>query len=600
MTAAASTTPPKCGHCSTQAPSLLLCTGCRHTHYCNSTCQASARRHHKSVCSPRILRVASEDAWQAVSFASLSAADQTQSQQRETEALAQLARCIIETKIRPSILREDVIDQLADWLRLMLLGPALPYNKVKNFERDILNDEDLISDAEIYMETLPGCHASLIERNRGDERKKHRYPDPSDELRVSNDVLRIRCGVMVAEFAKRMKVSGEALQKRAMEEFYLHYRKCLLEKSESGYNSYTGMSAMFGDVKFMKRSEEIVMFALGLSDELRREDQRDTVGGTDAVTSAPPPRHTLIVFTIAMTACLYCLPSLQNLDEYATVETFTTSIFREGTMFHFSPSSLGLIRCGFACIAIIVAHAKWKRGVDLKLTYLAKSKLRNGRIQMSGWRTQGFFTAWSWNLLGISFFLAGLIPLLAEYEQRHQVAILANNPWILRAALISFEIAAPCALFISFIVTYSLWPTAYNTHGPTGSVGFKSWVSLFQHNVNTFMVLIELCLMGGLPVKLSHASFAPLYAGTYQIFMWLMARHWVPSHGPLFLYFFVDTTLGKKTTYFMLGLFSVIFVSFLFFACLELGVSAIEHSEHGVINLGCVLLISWLLMKFND
>jgi hypothetical protein len=261
--------------------------------------------------------------------------------------------------------------------------------------------------------------------------------------------------------------------------------------------------------------------------------------------------------------------------------------------------ALGCVRCSFASVAVIVARAKWTRGVDLKLTYLEESKLRTGRIQMSGWRTQGFFTAWSWNLLGISFFLNGLIPLLAEYDEGRRYV--DNNPWILRAALISFEIAAPCALFISFIVSYSLWPTAYKAHGPTGTVGLKSWVSLFQHNANTFMVLIELCLMGGLPVKLSHASFAPLYAGTYQIFMWLMACHWVPSHGPLFLYFFVDTTLGKKTTYFMLGLLSVIFVSFLFFACLELGVSAIEHSEHGVVmNLGCVLLISWLLMKFND
>lgn len=204
----------------------------------------------------------------------------------------------------------------------------------------------------------------------------------------------------------------------------------------------------------------------------------------------------------------------------------------------------------------------------------------------------------SWNLLGFSFFLSGLIPLLVEQDKQY---ILEEHPLILRAALISFEIAAPCALFISFIVTYSLWPTAFNTHGPTGTVGFKSWVSLSQHNANTMMVLLELCLMGGLPVKVSHASFAPLYAGCYQIFMWIMAPFWVPSHGPVFLYFFVDTTLGKKTTYFMMGLITVIFLSFLFFAGLEVGVSMIEHSEHGVVmNLGCVILISWMLTKFND
>jgi hypothetical protein len=107
--------------------------------------------------------------------------------------------------------------------------------------------------------------------------------------------------------------------------------------------------------------------------------------------------------------------------------------------------------------------------------------------------------------------------------------------------------------------------------------------------------------MGGLPVKLSHASFAPLYAGIYQLFMWSMASYWVPSHGPVYLYFFADPTLGKKTTYFMMGLLSVIFVSFLFFAFLEMGVDIIEHSEHGVLpNLCCIFLISSVLMKFND
>ena len=480
-------------------------------------------------------------------------------------------------------------------------GPARPYNKTKHFQRDILNDADFISDAEIYVESLPGCHVSLVERNRMDETKRRRYPSPTDELRVSDDILRTRCGVMVADFAKRMKVTDETLQKNAMEEFYVYYKRTVLERP--GYNSYTGLSAVFGDEAFMKRSEEIVMFALGLSDELKeeqkeREQQKcDDMEGGIVGKNAPPPLHTLIVFTIVMIGCLYLMPSLETVDEYATIETFTSCIFQEG-IFHFTPLALGIIRMSFAFICLIVTHAKWRRGVDLKLTYLPASKLRRGRIQMSGWRTQGFFTAWSWNLLGISFFFGGLIPLLVEYERQH---ILAQYPWILRTALVSFEIAAPCALFISFIVTYSLWPTAYKTHGPDGTAGLKSWVSLFQHNINTFMVLLELCLMGGLPVKLSHASFAPIYAGCYQIFMWIMAPYWVADHGPIFLYFFVDTTLGKKTTYFMMGLLSVIFVSFLFFAFLEMGVSVVEHSGHGVVpNLGIVFLISSLLMKFSD
>ena len=51
----------------------------------------------------------------------------------------------------------------------------------------------------------------------------------------------------------------------------MYYKRTILERP--GYNSYTGLSAVFGGEAFMKRSEEIVMFALGLSDELKEEQK---------------------------------------------------------------------------------------------------------------------------------------------------------------------------------------------------------------------------------------------------------------------------------------------------------------------------------------
>ena len=585
---------PHCGHCATTTPPLLLCTACRHTHYCSTHCQSLARSRHKSVCSPRLLRVPSEASYQATPYNKLSTQQRRQLEEKENQSLEELARRIIEEKIRPTVLREDVVQDLIIWLRGMLLGPALPYNKIKHFQRDLLNDLDFISDTEIYIERHAGCDPSLVERNRNDVEKKRRYPDPEDELGIPESILKTRCGVMIATFIKRKGVIvPDSLQQCAMEEFFNYYRTCLLERQY--YNSYTGLSALWGDTTFVKRSEEIVLMALGLSDNSSKVEEK--IHKVMVTTSAPPPRHTLIIFSCAMLSCLYFLPSLSMLDEYATIDTFTKSIFQQG-FFHITPQTLGLIRISFALLCLLVTQTKIRNGVHLKLTYLAESKLPPGEIQMHGWKTQGFFTAWSWNLLGFSFFLSGLIPLLVVYDRGH---VLTNHPWILRLALISFEIAAPCALFISFIVTYSLWPTAYRTHGPSGTTGLKSWVSLFQHDANTLMVLVEICLLGGLPVKLSHAPFAPLYAGMYQIFMWCMAPYWVRDHGPVFLYFFVDTTLGKKTTYFMMGLLTVILMSFLFFALLEMGVSMIEHSEHGVVaNLCCVVVISYLLMKFND
>ena len=74
---------------------------------------------------------------------------------------------------------------------------------------------------------------------------------------------------------------------------------------------------------------------------------------------------------------------------------------------------------------------------------------------MSGWYSQCFFTAWSWNILGLAFFLSGLIPMLVHFGRESTVIA---HPWLLRSALVGFEVAAPCAFLTSFIVTYALWP----------------------------------------------------------------------------------------------------------------------------------------------
>lgn len=199
---------------------------------------------------------------------------------------------------------------------------------------------------------------------------------------------------------------------------------------------------------------------------------------------------------------------------------------------------------------------------------------------MHAWKTQGFYTSWAWNLLGLSFLLGGTVPLLAAAGRED---VLQHHPWILRAALISFEVAAPSAFLTSFIVAYALWPQAYRSHGPEGTAGFKGWINLLQHDGNSAMVLAEVCLMGGLPVRLGHAAFAPLFAGAYQAFLWFMLHRWSPGHGPVVPYFFMDTTLGARTTVFMVVLLAVIGLFFALFAVLDMGMAMIEHGDHGVV-----------------
>jgi hypothetical protein len=504
--------------------------------------------------------------------------------------LQKLARAIVEQKIRPEMLREDVIDDLAEWLREMLNGPALPFNKRQNFCEEILADVEFVADAEIYVERHPGCYDGLFDRNRQDGWKKKFYPESiKSDLRVNEEVLRGRCRTMVMEYCKRKGVMDMTLKQKATDEFYNFYVETILNRRSKSYNSYTGVTAVMGDTRFLKRSEDIVLFYLGLTKELFEESA--------PVTSAPPPIHTVIVFGIAMVLCIRALPTIDNVDRYATVETFTSSIFKQG-LFSLSPFSLGVIRMGFAIICVIVTIMKMRKIIKVKLVYLSGSRLRKGIAEFKGMRTQCFFTAWAWNMLGLSFFLGGLIPLLVVYQRDD---ILQAHPWIMRGALIAFEIAAPCAFLTSFVVTYALWPQAFKTHGSSGTVGFKSMVNMFQHNSNSFMVLAEVCLLGGVPVLLSHAALAPIFAGVYQVFLWCTANYWMPKNGPLYIYFFMDTTLGKRTTIFMVALLFVMLFFFGAFALLEMAVTEIEKGNHGALpNLACVFFISSVLMKFRD
>ena len=298
----------------------------------------------------------------------------------EQVILEKLARAIIDQKIRSEIICEDVVTSLTQWLRDMLTGPALPLNKEKNFMEDILLSTELITDAE----TLPGCDNGLIQRNRADETKRHIYPDPNSPLRVREEILRNKCIVMVNHFANQKSISNEVLKKQAVDHFYNFYLEAITKKHQPSYNSYTGMMAVM-DSAFLKHSEDIVMYGLGLRQQPPEDD-------LTTLRDAYPPFHTLLTFTITMAVCLYCLPSLHSIDEHATIKAFTTSIFKSGPFF-LSPISLGSIRLSFAFICIMVTVAKIKKGCEFKIVRLPGSKLRGGIVAMRGWKTQGFYTS---------------------------------------------------------------------------------------------------------------------------------------------------------------------------------------------------------------
>ena len=309
--------------------------------------------------------------------------------------------------------------------------------------------------------------------------------------------------------------------------------------------------------------------------------------------SAPPPLHSVAVIIFFLTISVAYLPSLQEIDEIATIETFTTTIL-PSSPFALSPLGLGLVRLSFAvfifgCTVTRIAGT----GYETKTSYHPTSRLRSAPFRMRRLRILGPFTWWSWVLLGLSFLLSSTVSILAAYGREDLVP-----PWLPRLALVTFEISAPNALLVASIVKYALWPHALKSRGSAGSAVFRSFYGLVAHNVNVLFVLIEVCFLGGLPIASGHVAIAPLVGIAYVLFAWASAGTWAPQSGPQFLYFFLDTTLGWASTAALMGLLAVLLAFYTAFSSLG---DHLEHLQGGwLTHLGCVLAISSLVCRFKD
>jgi len=307
--------------------------------------------------------------------------------------------------------------------------------------------------------------------------------------------------------------------------------------------------------------------------------------------SAPPPIHTVATVLLMILLSYLLRPSLEDIDHIASVETFTNTVFPS-----LESSTLGWIRIAFACTIYATTLKNIVEGNVIRPTYLPGSKLASPTLDFTGrngFKTQGFFTQWSWILLGYSFLSSGIIAILASNEQDAMI-----SPWLLRSALISFEVAAPTAFLVSTVVTYALWPIAFKAKGALGTQNFQKLNGLMMHNANVFFVLCEVCLLGGLPVKLSHAAVGPVWGAIYVIFSWSMMNYWKPEHGPVALYFLLDTTLGLKSTVMVLALVAVLLAFYVAFSLLE---DALIFLDGGLVAhlLGMAVVLK-MVCKFRD
>ena len=231
------------------------------------------------------------------------------------------------------------------------------------------------------------------------------------------------------------------------------------------------------------------------------------------------------------------------------------------------------------------------------------------------------FTCWSWNLLGLSFGLNGAITLLSCYPSQNQtvVHLLFLHPIMLQIAIYLFEVVAPTSMLVSFVVRYALWPAAKKAG--TSNV-LKTPIGLITHNLNILTSLIEVGLLGRVPIQMKDFAVGPLYGCMYIFFTWFMIYRWIPTspirsnkkelnghfneyesdkdnRNPQFVYFFFDTTLGKWTHIsVMLVLLGVLTLFFWLFS----NVNSLMLYLGGtpLINLGVVITLFSLVARFRD
>jgi hypothetical protein len=282
--------------------------------------------------------------------------------------------------------------------------------------------------------------------------------------------------------------------------------------------------------------------------------------------SAPPPWHSVALVVAQFSFFLKIAPSLTSLDEIATLETLTHRIF---------PDIITIRTLG--CLRAIMAVVIWAtsiytvmldpNGFEGDTSYFPRSKLRKATFHLRGWKSLVPFTHLSWILLGLAFSLNSAVCFCFDVDgDHHHDAVFS---WTKRLALIMWEIAAPAAFLTSIVVTYVIIPGAIRKSkvngNELGDLDLFQPRTLLMHNANIFFCFVEICLLGGLPVIISHVALAPLYGIFYVIIVWNTTTIYtdVEKDGPQFLYNFLDTTLGKTTTIALLALLVVLMVGYL-------------------------------------
>lgn len=272
------------------------------------------------------------------------------------------------------------------------------------------------------------------------------------------------------------------------------------------------------------------------------------------IQSGIPPWHSVFFLTALSSICIPLLPSVEHLDARSSVETWTHRKFPDLV----SLRTLAGIRLVTAFVALGSTFylACIGDGWPVFANYKPNSKLRREFIRLQGLGTLCPFTSWAWMIFGFGFLTRGAIALavclLEEGALSDSLALaveqnLLRNKILLRTTLVLWELTGPLAILVSAVVKYAIWPQVIKGGKPHKLAGVRNQL---QHNANSIMSLMEVTLLSGTPIAFSHLSMATVIGCAYVFLTWVTGKFYFGNAeiGPQYIYWFMDTTVGKNTT----------------------------------------------------
>mmetsp|Transcript_1144 Transcript_1144/g.1239 ORF Transcript_1144/g.1239 Transcript_1144/m.1239 type:complete len:367 (-) Transcript_1144:185-1285(-) len=329
--------------------------------------------------------------------------------------------------------------------------------------------------------------------------------------------------------------------------------------------------------------------------------------------SGLPPWHTLVLLVVGLLLFVPNLPTLESIDEYATVDILTNRKFPT----YLSLWGLGMVRLSIGGMALastiyLILFGKF----DVDPGYLkSKSKLRNiGTLKVQGFGTLCSFSSLSWLILGVGFLLRGILCIaLYRVQQQQQDSTttttavtmmkeyVVQNAWFLRMTFLLWELTGPFAMLTSSVAKYLIWPMAIKSKRKHNLTGYTNQL---QHNGNSILSLCEVALWGDtIPVVWTHVSIATTFGCLYFLFTWITAKYYFgspQSSGPQYIYFCMDTTLGAITSIAMVGLCGIMTVLYLVFAGVIQLLDQNTNEESVVANIVFVVIGTALVCKFRE